>query len=102
MKKNILDGLSPIHMIFYMLITAFVWRLKYDTQPISFFYLILGVVLYGIAYYQAISKKKNISFLESIKSDIDNTLPDMNIFHIIMFLILSSPLWFFVWGVVTK
>lgn len=108
MNDKIVDGLSPFHMLLYMLITHIIWILIFIDNIKFFYFCIVLFILYSIIYYKTLSEEKNISIWKSIKNDLpdfalpDFALPDMNIFHIIVFIIIAGPFLFFIGSIIVK
>ena len=100
-EKKLIDGTSPFHLLLYLVMTFFVWMIVFIESPNFIYVMSVFYVIYTVKYYKILAKHKNITVLESIKQDMpDFSLPDMNVFHIIMFIIISSPFLFFISSII--
>ncbi|WP_419769980.1 MAG: hypothetical protein ACNI3C_11675 [Candidatus Marinarcus sp.] len=101
MSDKIKDGLSPFHMLLYMLITHIVWILIFIDNKDFFYFILTFLIIYSIIYYKTLSVEYNITIWQSIKADFpDFALPDMNIFHVLIFIIIAGPFLFFIGSII--
>ena len=100
-SERIINGISPFHMLLYMIVTFYLWLIIFSIKPIAFNIFLFLFISYSITYYISLSKVKNISFIQSIKNDLPSfALPDINIFHILIFLIIAAPFIFFIGSII--
>jgi len=78
-------SLKPIHILLLAILLFLLIKGKLEEQSGAFFAIVL---LYTLFAYLDIAKQKGISLTEAIKED----LPEFNLFHLILFLIISAPL----------
>ena len=83
------EKLNIAHLIIYIFLAFPILFIDASVRPVYFVLLIVYTVIIII---NAFKEGRVLSFKETVK-----TLPDMNIFHIIMFLIIASPFLIFVY-----
>ncbi|WP_345973269.1 hypothetical protein [Sulfurimonas diazotrophicus] len=89
---------NPVHMIFWAFIAFPIILIHWSAHPIlmSIFAFLTGVqfILFCL---KLLVKDQYAAEIEEVKS----SLPDFNLFHIVMFGLIASPVLFIAYGVIS-
>lgn len=61
-KKEILNSISPFHLLLYFLITHLIWLILWLDNPKFFYTMIFLYVIYSITYYKTLSQEKKYPY----------------------------------------
>ena len=91
--------LNPIHMILFLIIALPFISMNWQNSPIVMPILAFIVGLQFILFFLKLLVKDK--YQEEI-DDVKRSIPDFNIFHIIMFTIIAAPVLGIVYGVISS